>query len=119
VKVNGSYTFNFGTTVGLVYEFDSGHAWQKRAYTELYQDYYSMPEGRGSRFMPPTNYVDLHLGHAIKLPHGRGIEVSVDVFNLLDLSAPITYYENDDENFGLTLYRQAPRSIRAMLKGYY
>ncbi len=119
VKVNGSYTFKFGTTIGLVYEFDSGHAWQKRTYTESYGDYYSFPEGRGSRFMPPVNYIDLHLGHRIDLKHDRSAEINVDVFNVADFKTPITYYENDDANFGLTLYRQEPRSIRAGLKFTY
>lgn len=119
LKVNGSYTFNFGTTVGLVYEFDSGHAWQKRGFTELYQDYYSFPEGRGSRFMPPVNYIDLHLAHRVDLKHGRSAELNVDVFNVADFQTPITYYENENENFGLTLYRQEPRSIRAGLKVTY
>ncbi len=119
VKVNGSYTFNFGTTLGLVYEFDSGHAWQKRAFTETYQDYYSFSEGRGSRFMPAVNYVDLHIAHRIDLKRGRSAELNVDVFNVADFKTPITYYENDNANFGLTLYRQAPRSVRAGLKVTY
>lgn len=113
IKVNGSYTFDFGTTVGLVYEFDSGHAWQKRSFTELYQDYYSLSEGRGSRFMPAVNYIDVHLAHRLDLKHGRSAEFTVDIFNLPDFKTPITYYENDNANFGLTLYRQEPRSIRA------
>lgn len=119
IKLNGSYTFNFGGTVGLVYEFDSGHAWQKRAFTETYQDYYSFPEGRGSRFMPPTQYIDLHLAQSFDLKHGRAAEISVDVFNVADFQTPITYYENDNANFGLTLYRQAPRSIRAGVRLTY
>lgn len=119
IKVNGSYTFNFGTTFGLVYEFDSGHAWQKRAFTETYQDYYSFPEGRGSRFMPASHYIDVHLAHRLDLKNERSAEIVVDVFNVADFSAPITYYENDNANFGLTLYRQEPRSVRVGLKiGY-
>jgi hypothetical protein len=69
--------------------------------------------------MPPTHYFDVHLGHTLKFQHERSVEVSVDIFNVLDLQSPVTYYENDDQNFGLTLYRQEPRSIRAMLKGTY
>ena len=119
VKLNGSYTFNFGTTVGLVYEFSSGQAWQKRGYVALYQDYFSMPEGRGTRFTPPTNYVDFRVAHKFSLPKERGVEISVDVFNLFDFETPITYYENDNESFGLVLYRQEPRSIEAAVKFIY
>ncbi len=119
VKINGSYTFNFGTTVGLVYEFDSGHAWQKRGYVALYQDYFSMPEGRGSRFTPPTNYVDLRVAHKFEFAHERALEISVDLFNLFDFETPITYYENDNDSFGLVLYRQEPRSIEAAVKFTY
>jgi hypothetical protein len=122
VKVSGSYTFTTGSwnhTVGAVYEFDSGHAWQKRGWVPNYQDYSAMPEGRGTRFMPPVNYFDLHLAENFKWGKAQSAEVAIDIFNVLDLSDPVTYYENDDENFGLTLYRQAPRSIRASLKVNY
>lgn len=118
-KVNGSYTFDFGTTIGAVYEFDSGHAWQKRGYVELYQDYFAFPEGRGTRFMPAVHYFDLRLAHHVDLGKGRAIDASVDVYNLFDLAQAITPYENDDANFGLTLYRQQPRSILAGLKVTY
>ena len=119
VKINGSYTAPWGSTVGLVYEFDSGHAWQKRTYVDLYGDYNGFAEGRGSRFMPAVHYVDLRLSHRFKMPKDRGLELSLDVFNLLDLEQVVTNYENDDENFGLALYRQAPRSVRAGLKFNY
>jgi len=122
VKVNGSYTFNFGTTVGMVYEFDSGHAWQKRGYVALYQDYFSLPEGRGTRFMPPVNYVDVRVAHALDLDGDNGekaVELALNVYNLFDFETPINYYENDDDSFGLTLYRQAPRSLEVTAKFVY
>ncbi len=119
VKVAGSYTAPFGTTFGAVYEFDSGHAWQKRGMVDLYGDYYAFPEGRGSRFMPPVHYFDLRVAHTLDLGHDRSAELSLDVFNVLDLEAPITYYENDNEMFGKTMYRQSPRAIRAGAKFTY
>ena len=114
LKFSGSYTFNWGTTVGAVYEFDSGHAWQKRGYVDLYGDYFAFPEGRGSRFMPNTHYFDVRLAQTIAFGPEKSnqMEVTLDVFNLFDLSAPITYMENDTAAFGKTLYRQAPRSVR-------
>lgn len=119
VKVSGSYTFGFGTTLGAVYEFDSGHAWQKRGFVDLYGDYFAFPEGRGSRSMPPVNYFDLRVAHEFEFRERIGLELSADVFNVLDLEAPITYYENDNESFGKVLYRQAPRSVRGGLKITY
>jgi hypothetical protein len=123
LKVNGSYTQEWSaktsTTVGLVYEFDSGHAWQKRGYVENYQDYLAFPEGRGTRFMPAVHYVDLRLAQDLDLGHDRTAEVAINIFNLLDFDTPITYYENDDENFGLTLNRQAPRTIQAQVHVTY
>jgi hypothetical protein len=119
VKLNGSYTAPWGTTFGAVYEFDSGRAWQKRTWIDYDGDYLGFAEGRGSRFMPPVNYLDLRAAHKLKLKGKRSLEVSVDVFNVLDLETPITYYENDDANFGLTLYRQAPRAIRGGIKYVY
>jgi hypothetical protein len=119
VKLNGSYTFPFGTTLGAVYEFDSGHAWQKRGYVYLYGDYFSFPEGRGTRFMPPVHYVDVRVAHAIDLRRGRSLEATLDVFNLPGLQTPVTYYENDNASFGKVLYRQSPRAIRAGVKFTY
>jgi hypothetical protein len=119
VKVNGSYTFGFGTTLGLVYEFDSGHAWQKRGFVDLYGDYYAFPEGRGTRFMPPVQYVDVHLAHKLDFKRGRSAELVVNVYNVADFATPVTYYENDNASFGTVLYRQAPRSIEAGLKVTY
>lgn len=119
VKINGSYTFNQGSTIGVIYEFDSGHAYQKRGYVDLYGDYFAFPEGRGSRFMPAVNYVDMHFGQKFFPQKPQSVELSVDVFNIFDFHAPTTYYENDDANFGLTLYRQAPRSVLAGLKFTY
>jgi len=116
VKVNGFYTFDFGTTLGAVFEYNSGRAWQKRGMVPLYGDYFSFPEGRGSRFMPPVAYIDFRIGQRIKITDTQSVEVNVDLFNLPDLKTPVTYYENDNESFGKTLFRQAPRSLRAGVK---
>jgi hypothetical protein len=119
IKANGFYSFDFGTTVGLVYEFDSGHAWQKRGLVDGYGDYFAFPEGRGSRFMPSAHYIDIRVAHRIDFGTHQSVEVSLDMFNLPDLDTPITYYENDNESFGETLYRQAPRAFRAGLRYTY
>ena len=119
IKANAFYKLPWGTNFGIVYEFDSGHAWQKRALVPLYGDYYAFQEGRGSRFMPSVHYVDVRLAQAFKLDELRTLEVTLDVFNLPDTSTPITYYENDNDSFGLTLNRQEPRAIRAGMKLTY
>lgn len=122
VKVNGSYTFEvkkLDLTAGLVYEFNSGNAWQKRGMVSLYGDYFAFPEGRGTRFMPAVHYVDLRVAAAYDLGNERSVELALNVFNLLDLAQSVTYVENEGENFGLTLYRQAPRAIQASLQFDY
>ncbi len=119
VKVNTFYQLPWGTTAGLIYEYSSGNAWQKRGYVPLYQDYFAFPEGRGSRFMPAIHYVDFRLAHEFEFKQDRGIELSVDIFNLPDSQTPIGYYENDTESFGEVLYRQSPRSMRAGVKGSF
>ena len=119
VKLAGSYTLGTGTTLGAVYEFDSGHAWQKRGYVDLYGDYFAFPEGRGTRFMPAVHYFDVRAAHEFSFADRYGLEVSLDVFNILDLEQAITYYENDTDLFGMTMYRQAPRSIRAGMRFTY
>jgi hypothetical protein len=119
VKINGSYTFKFGTTLGLVYEFDSGHAWQKRTWVDGYGDYYGFGEGRGTRFMPAVNYIDVRVAHKVSWSDHQSVEATLDIFNLAGFDTPVTYNENDNENFGLTLYRQAPRAVRLGIKGTY
>jgi len=116
-KLNGYYTFPFGTYIGLVYEFDSGHAWEKKAFQRAYRSYYNFPEGRGSRFMPAVHYIDLRLAQTIKFNDMQDLEISLDIFNVPGAQTPVTYYANDVEGlFGKTFYRQAPRSMRLGVK---
>jgi hypothetical protein len=122
VKASGYYSIPEGsmsTTLGLVYEFDSGHAWQKRGFVEIYGDYMGFPEGRGTRTMPAVHYVDFHVGQKFNFRESGSLEVTADIFNLPDLETPITYYENDNASFGTVLYRQEPRSMRLGLKVNY
>ena len=113
--MNGLY----GTTIGAVYEFNSGRAWQKRGLNGLYDDYFNFPEGRGSRFMPAVHYIDLRVGHRVALGEKRSVEVNLDLFNVPDLKTPVTYYENDNDSFGATLFRQTPLSMRVGAKFTY
>lgn len=119
IKLNGSYTAPFGTTFGLVYEFDSGHAWQKRTFVPFY-GYDAFGQGRGTRMMPSVHYIDFRVAHKLGLgAEHRSVEATLDIFNLLGFAQSITYYENDAPGFGSTLYRQAPRSVRVGLKFRY
>ena len=119
VKLAGAYTAPFGTTFSVVYEFDSGHAWEKRGYVSNYMEYFSFPQGRGSRTMPPVHYLDLSIAHTFTFTRHTSLSAQIDVFNPFNFDAPITYYENDDANFGLTMYRQAPRAVRVSVGGAY
>src|SRR5690606_727403 len=94
LKLNGSYTLPFGTTLGLVYEFDSGHAWQKRSLVSFY-GYDSFAEGRGSRFMPAAHYVDFRVAHRFEFSEDSSLEATLDIFNMPGAQTPITYFEND------------------------
>jgi len=119
VKLAGSYALPVGVSFGASYEFDSGHAWQKRGMVDLYGDYFAFPEGRGSRFMPAVHYFDFRVAYKHAFKDKRSVEASADVFNVLDLQSPINYYENDNAMFGMTMYRQEPRSVRGGLKFTY
>lgn len=112
VKLAGSYMLPSNTTIGAVYEYDSGHAWQKRGEVYLYGDYFAFPEGRGTRFMPAVHYVNLRVAQAIAFNDRQDLEISLDVFNVLDLATPVTYYENEGEAFGEVMYRQSPLAFR-------
>lgn len=118
-KLAGSYTLPFGTTLGAVYEFDSGHAWQKRGMVDLYGDYFSFPEGRGTRFMPPVHYINLRVAHKFEFGDDNSVEGAVDMFNVPDFETPITYYENEGDGFGSPMYRQSPRAVRVGLTYTY
>jgi hypothetical protein len=120
ITLNGSYTAPFGTTFGLVYEFDSGHAWQKRSDVLFYGPGSAFNQGRGTRMMPAVHYVDVRLAHEIGLgKEDRSLEATLDIFNLPGFAQSITYFENDAPGFGETLYRQSPRSVRLGLKMRY
>lgn len=112
VKLSGSYKLPTNTTLGAVYEFDSGHAWEKRGYVWLYGDYFSFPEGRGTRFTPAVHYVNVRVAQEIAFNDRNDLELSLDVFNVLDLETPITYYSSESSNFGKVLYRQSPMAFR-------
>ena len=119
IKLNGSYTAPFGTTFGLVYEFDSGHAWEKKSFVGFY-GYDGFSQGRGSRFMPAVHYVDVRVAHKIGLgTEDRSLEATLDIFNLPGFAQSITYWTNDQPGFGSTLNRQGPRSVRLGLKYRY
>lgn len=120
IKLNGSYTAPFGSTFGLVYEFDSGHAWQKRTFVPLYGDFFSFQEGRGTRLMPAVHYVDVRVAHKFGLgKEHQSLEATLDIFNLPGFAQAISYFENDAPGFGSALFRQTPRSIRLGLKYRY
>lgn len=119
ITLAGSYTAPFGTTFSAVYEFDSGHAWEKKTLVPFY-GYDGFGEGRGSRFMPPVHYVDLGVAHTIPLgAEDRELEARLDVFNVPGFAQAITYYSSDAPGFGYTVARQSPRSIRVSAKFRY
>lgn len=120
IKLNGSYTAPFGSTFGLVYEFDSGHAWEKRTFVPFY-GYDAFGQGRGSRFMPAVHYIDARVAHTFEFgpEKGQSLEATLDIFNVPGFAQAVTYYSNDAPGFGSTLYRQAPRALRFGLKYRY
>ncbi|MEN0067835.1 MAG: TonB-dependent receptor [Myxococcota bacterium] len=119
IKLNGSYTTNFGMTLSAVYEFDSGRAWQKKGFVPFY-GFEAFPQGRGTRFMPAAHWLDLRIAQRFDLgPNGQSIEATLDIFNVPGLQAPTDYFQNNAQGFGRVLFRQAPRSIRLGLKARY
>jgi hypothetical protein len=119
IKLNGSYTAPFGTTFGLVYEFDSGHSWEKTTSVPFY-GYNGFGQGRGSRVMPAVHYVDGRIAHEIGLgKEDRSLEATLDIFNIPGFAQAITYWPVDEDGFGSTVFRQAPRSVRLGVKMRY
>ena len=81
-KAQGSYSFNFGTTVGLNMIGMSGLPYSS------YVTYQSVPvyfKGRGDLGRTPfLTQVDLNLNHDVKIKGGSKLQFAVTVLNLLD-----------------------------------
>lgn len=143
LKLNGSYTLPFGTELGLVYELDSGHAWQRRGNILAYGSS-TFPEGRGARFMPPVHYIDVRVAHTFTFLDKYKLSAELSAFNILDLQGVVNVYESwtqpdgwqttadgsieyfvyegdgtrriVNQFFGKPQFYQEPRSLRAYLK---
>lgn len=93
VKLNGSWEAPWGTQLGAIFEFDSGHAYERRGFLLLYGNT-TFPEGRGVRLMPPVAYLDLSLGHTFDLGEQSQVTLQLDVFNVLNSEKPLSYFTN-------------------------
>lgn len=111
LRLNGAWTFPFGSTAGLVYAFDSGRAISRRTFVSPY-GYVGYGYGRGTERTQATHRVDLRLAHSFLFGDQGELELSLDVFNLIGSEVPVVVVTTDTDAFGQPLVRQDPRQVR-------
>ncbi len=89
VKVDGSYMFPFGLTVGATAYWRTGVPITAYGYSFAYQNWEFYLSDRGAFGRTNDEYeADLHLGYPIKLG-GASLNVLLDVFNVLNRQGEI------------------------------
>jgi outer membrane receptor protein involved in Fe transport len=106
VKVDASYTFDFGLTGGLSAYWRSGTPITAMGYSAAYQNWEFYLSDRGAFGTTPSQYeADLHLGYPLKV---SGIEINflLDIFNLMNRQGITTVSQryDSDEIFDVINY---------------
>ena len=121
LKISTIYIGPFGLAFSGAFEWISGYYWEKLGYVPFFGEYYSFPEGRGSRKTPSHFYIDVGLEkefklQSLRLPQGMALILRVDIFNLLNSQKTISHVKEDIPIFGKVWGRQQPRQARVMIK---
>jgi hypothetical protein len=125
VKIEGSYLLPLlgGFHTGVVYRYFTGEAWGRRAIiTGLSQGTETIRiETRGTRRMPDTSTIDLHVEKLIPLRGvNRAVGVYLDIFNVTNDGAPVglrgLYTDVSGSSFGVPNSWSDPRLLRAGLR---
>jgi len=124
-NVFGSYTLDFGLTLGTNVRVQSGVPLTKLGHNEAYgsDGEFPLEERGGSGRTPTTTSIGLHADYAISTG-GREIALIADVFNLLNQQKGTTYdmeYESGgaglvSNDFGLPLTYEDPLSVRFAIR---
>lgn len=120
-KINTIYLAPYGLVLSSAIEWISGYYWEKMGYVPFFDGYYAFPEGRGSRTTPSHLFVDLGIEKGFKLdsiglPQTMGIDLRVDILNILNSQRPISYVKENIPIFGQIWGRQQPRQARIMIR---
>ncbi len=102
LKAQAFYRFDFGTSIGVNQYFASGTPVSRE--NDVNPGLPFFPEGRGSMGRTPSlTQTDLYFEHDFKLGDRLGLELSVNVLNLLDEDTPRVIWNNQDtEDLPLT-----------------
>lgn len=120
-KINTIYLAPYGLVLSSAIEWISGYYWEKLSYVPFFDGFYAFPEGRGSRTTPSHLFVDLGIEKgfnlsSIGLPQTMGIDIRVDILNILNSQRPISYVKSDIPIFGQIWGRQQPRQARILIR---
>ena len=113
VKLLGTYALPWlgGVRLSGIYQFDSGHTWERKFFVPFVQLVRAEP--RGSRRLPASTGLDVRADKTFPLP-GRGGTVGLfaDVFNVTNRGVATAINSVSGSGFGKPLDWSAPRSAR-------
>ncbi len=120
-KINTIYLAPYGLVLSSAIEWISGYYWEKMGYVPFFDGFYAFPEGRGSRTTPSHLFVDLGIEKgfnlsSIGLPQTMGLDLRIDILNILNSQRPISYVKSDIPIFGQIWGRQQPRQARILIR---
>ena len=120
-KINTIYLAPYGLILSSAVEWISGYYWEKMGYVPFFDGFYAYPEGRGSRSTPSHLFVDLGIEKefylsSLGLPQSMGLDLRVDILNMLNSQRPISYVKEDIPIFGQIWGRQQPRQARVLIR---
>ena len=93
-------------------QYIDGYHYARKGFQPVYQDYFTYPEGRGSRKTGATHWLDLSLARQFQLAGRHRVALRMDAFNLTDQQEVISVIEEDSEIFEVPFARQNPRSFQ-------
>ena len=113
IKVVGTWFAPYGVYVSTDIEYLSGYHWEKKGYSPA-ATYYAtfLPEGRGVRTTPPHMYVDVAVEKDFPLRRGLMLGFGVNAYNILNSQRPVSFFKNDNAQFGQVWARQLPRWVQ-------
>ena len=112
VKVLATWVAPYGIRVSPGMEWLSGYHWEMKGWCSGYGQYFTFPEGRGTRTTPAHAYLDLAVAKDFNLGRGISFAAGVNVYNLLNSQRPVSYVKEDTELFGQVWARQLPRWVQ-------
>jgi hypothetical protein len=116
LKVQGTYIFPLDFIFSAYYTLHTGVRWARSTYVPLTQGATEvLAEPSGSRRQDTVNNLDLRLEKSFNIDKFR-LRFWADVFNVFNQGYGDYIYATDGPSFGLPLYVNTPRTLRAGIR---